>query len=148
MIRTGVLLLICSFAADGAVHRATLPSGWIQDAIDLEAASPAPIRVTISLKEKMDSLKKRALEVNDPQNPTYGQFLTNKQISETTAPSPESVATVVSWLKTNGVDFAEKGHRIEISCTPALAAKVFDTQFFRLRQPAFGQASRLTMPTA
>lgn len=114
----------------------------MKEAIDLEVTSPAPIQLTISLKENMISLKKIALDVNDPQNPAYGQFLTREEIEKTTAPSPESVATVTSWLKANGVDFTLLGHRIEISCTPALAAKVFDTHFVKLTQTAFGQASR------
>ena len=57
------------------------------------------VKVTFAVRENnMDTIRKIALDVSDPNSPNYGRYLTQTQIDEITAPAAADVAAVRSWL--------------------------------------------------
>ena len=156
MMLAPLMALFCALLAvsDASIHRVTIPTGWMQETIiESSATTEIQFKFSISMKENsIDSLKKLALDVNDPRSTNYGKFLTSNEIESMTVPSQERLSKVTSWLRDSGVvDFTVKAHRIEFECARGLAEKMFETTFVKLKQPTFGQdplyCSILSNPT-
>ena len=70
------------------------------------------VKVTFAVRENnMDTIRKIALDVSDPNSPNYGRYLTQTQIDEITAPAAADVAAVRSWLVPSLHQRMGPGHR-------------------------------------
>ena len=105
-------VLLLTFAASvvsAAPHAHTvypepaLPPGWASDSAS-QFSEAMPVRdevfkVTLAVREQnMDRIHDMALNVSTPDSSTYGQYLTQAQIDEITAPTAADVTAVRSWL--------------------------------------------------
>ena len=89
----------------------------------------------------IDAVKQIALEVSDPDSPTYGRFLSQQQLDEMTRPADADVATVARWLNAHSVHWAMRGaSNVEVSATAAQASKLLGTRFHTVHNSAHGQA--------
>lgn len=61
-----------------------------------------PVRVYLQ-QSNLENLDNLLHAVSDPDEPTYGQHYTAKQIADMFAPSQRSVAAVTSWLSEHGI---------------------------------------------
>ncbi|GJJ14188.1 hypothetical protein Clacol_008450 [Clathrus columnatus] len=87
-----------------SVHekRDAVPTGWAPVQI---LRPDTPIRVQFSLKQSnIDKLDDYLLDIAHPESENYGRLWTQKQIIETFAASPETIATVKDWLILHGLD--------------------------------------------
>ena len=87
-----LLLAVIAATAAAAPHTSypepTLPSGWVDhfsEAMGRDAASV--VKVTLAVREQnMDQIREIALDVSNPDSPTYGHYLSQAQVDEITAP--------------------------------------------------------------
>ena len=108
-----------------------------------------PVDFTISVKQtNLDVLRKTALDVSTPGHPSYGQYLTVKQIAELTAPKPEHMSTVVAWLKESGVSFEQKRELLLVKTTVNEASRLLDTSFatYTTGERSLVRASAYSLP--
>ncbi|CDO70468.1 hypothetical protein BN946_scf184569.g11 [Trametes cinnabarina] len=77
-------------------------------------------------------LIKSLLDVSDPASSKYGQHLSKAEVDQLVAPPAESVQTVTSWLKNNGIDaeaYSSAGDMLRIQISPAQANTLFNANF-------------------
>ncbi|MBW0490635.1 hypothetical protein O181_030350 [Austropuccinia psidii MF-1] len=61
------------------------------------------LTLKIGLKTRGDALlKKRLMEVSDPESPLYGQHLTFKEVRKLNSPGKETMSSVLNWLLEHG----------------------------------------------
>jgi tripeptidyl-peptidase-1 len=91
-------------------------------------------------RQNLDQLEKVALAVSDPSGPAYGQFRTQEQLDQLTAPTPQHVAAIRQFLQRAGVEATEtKGRRFEVTTTVQQASELFQTSFRTVANAATGQ---------
>lgn len=79
-------------AAYAVKERHDAPQGWTKMTSPVEFQT---ISLQIALKQQnSDALTKIALEVSDPSNPRYGQYLSAKQVRDLVASSNETIDAV------------------------------------------------------
>jgi tripeptidyl-peptidase-1 len=162
-------MLLLAFAAAAVVSAApphtvypepALPPGWASDSAS--QSSEATVRdevfkVTLAVREQnMDRIREMALDVSTPDSSTYGQYLTQAQIDEITAPTAADVTAVRSWLAAEqfeGNVVEAQGGRLFVLTAPATAmGALLKTEFRRVTNAATGQttlrASSFALPTA
>merc|ERR1712166_1467875 len=103
-----LLAMIGAFASPIASERlaiesetSSLPVGW-----ELGSRSPSsqPIRLMFGLKQQnLAQLEQTMLAVSDPESARYGQHLSNQQVHDLIAPTPDTVRTVLEWLAAHGI---------------------------------------------
>ena len=60
-------------------------------------------------EQRLDAIKKIALDVNDPDSPNYGQFLSQEQLDGLVAPAAEDMAAVKGWLDEHHLSYHQVG---------------------------------------
>ena len=166
--RSSMLLLRLLLAAITATAAATphtfylepaLPSGWVnqlsQGTIMRDAANM--VKVTLTVREQnMDKIREIALDVSNPDSPTYGHYLSQAQVDEITAPTAADVAAVRSWLTTEqfagDVEEAQAGRLFVLTAPATAVGDLLKTKFRRVANAATGQttlrASSFALPAA
>jgi len=133
-----------------------LPSGWASQFPEATVREEV-FKVTLAVREQnMDRIREMALEVSTPDSSTYGQYLTQAQIDEITAPTAADVTAVRSWLAAEqfeGDVVEAQGGRLFVLTAPATAmGALLKTEFRRVTNAATGQttlrASSFALPTA
>jgi tripeptidyl-peptidase-1 len=132
-------LLACVASASVQVHMQVqhppeLPNGWHVDAartIGLQPSNAAPSFERHLKEERLDALRKIAMDVSTPSSPHYGHHLNASAIDFLTAPSTHTVASVVSWLRTEKVRFRIHNGRsvIVTAITVGAAERLLRTKF-------------------
>ena len=158
-------MLLLAFAAAAVVSAApphtvypepALPSGWASQ-ISEATGRDEVCKVTLAVREQnMDRIREMALGVSTPGSSTYGQYLTQAQIDEITAPTAADVTAVRSWLAAEqfeGDVVEAQGGRLFVLTAPATAmGALLKTEFRRVTNAATGQttlrASSFALPTA
>merc|ERR1719401_2448600 len=78
-----------------------VPSGWTKG-----GATPREHRIELSFAVKQRGLQKlhdTLMRVSDPASESYGQHLSNEEVNTLTAPAPEHISAVTTFLKSHGV---------------------------------------------
>ncbi|KAI0834540.1 tripeptidyl-peptidase [Hypoxylon sp. FL0890] len=97
------LLLLFASAATAKVmdSLSSVPKGWTEvrqaspdDSITLRAALP---------QQHAAALEQAVLEISTPGHPNYGLHMSRDQVRAYTAPTEQSVSSVVNWLAESGV---------------------------------------------
>jgi tripeptidyl-peptidase I len=120
--------------AQAAALRVAAPAyaltGWAQDAATVEADTA--IELTLVLNgQRHSELRRAAREVSDPASPRYGQYLSQREVDELTAPRPEHVAAVHAWLSAApGVTFTVVSSTdIAVAASAGAASALLRTSF-------------------
>lgn len=107
---------------------AGVPAGW-----EFKAAAPAHMTMDmhIGLKEQnLDKLEKLALEMSDPDHPSYGKHMTKAEIDALTAPSKATVDAVTEWLASHGVPAGELNSGfMKVAVTIEKAEQMLNTKY-------------------
>ena len=83
-------------------------NGWVKDAAP--QPNSRPVFFTFVVREqRIDEVKKIALDDNNPDSAKYGQFLTQSQLDGLTMPRVEDMATVKAWLHEHGLEYRQVG---------------------------------------
>ena len=112
-------------------NRLTTPAGWTR-------LRPAPLveRLSFTLAVKgqnADKLEQRFWAVSDPDNDSFGDFMTAAEIDQLVAPSATELATIYATLAAHGISAEQvvsHGDSFDVSCTVAQAELLFATRFF------------------
>jgi len=89
------------------------------------------VKLTLYLKEDLTSLREIVRTISDPTSNTYGEYLSQKEISDITRPKQEDVKIMTSWLEENEIayqmnlDFA----KVDVWMSISEAEKTFETKF-------------------
>eukprot|EP01047_Picozoa_sp_COSAG01_P084983 COSAG01_NODE_18479_length_1073_cov_1.290554_2_plen_227_part_01 len=67
--------------------------------------------------------------VSDPASASYGEFLTTAEIMELTAPKPEDMSAVTSFLGNNGIAYQTRHSNVIAAMDVATASALFSTTF-------------------
>ena len=83
-------------------------------------------------EQRLDAIKKIALDVNDPDSPNYGQFLSQEQLDGLVAPAAEDMAAVQGWLDEHHLSYHQVGvSNLVVSTTVAEASAALTTRSYR-----------------
>ncbi|KAK3280880.1 hypothetical protein CYMTET_11302 [Cymbomonas tetramitiformis] len=80
--------------------------------------------------------------VSNPQNPRYGQYLTQDQLTDIIKAPAEALVTVVDWLKSEGVTNFQVSANLDavnVILPAPKAEKLFDTTFFEFKHSTANQ---------
>lgn len=127
-----------------------LPRGWTRTA----AASPNdPVRLRVSLKQQnLDAFYESLVQVSSPDHPRYGQHYQGHELRSLLAPTAESTATTVAWLRAHNVStIRDDGDYLFVQTDAATAGRMFDTQFAWYqhddpREPPLLRTTRYSVP--
>ena len=87
----------------GAIHKTapTVAHGWTRRG---RPDARQSITLQIGLKQpNLDRLEARLYEISAPDHPDYGQHLPSPDVAALAAPTEESYAAVLAWLRSEGV---------------------------------------------
>ena len=103
-------------------------------------------------EQRLDAIKKIALDVNDPDSPNYGQFLAQEQLDGLVAPAAEDMAAVKGWLDEHHPSYHQVGvSNLVVSTTVAEASAALTTRFHKIFNLKHSQsvvrASNYYLPT-
>ena len=103
-------------------------------------------------EQRLDAIKKIALDVNDPDSPNYGQFLSQEQLDGLVAPAAEDMAAVKGWLDEHHLSYHQVGvSNLVVSTTVAKASAALTTRFHKIFNLKHSQsvvrASNYYLPT-
>jgi pseudomonalisin len=119
----------------------------------LPSSQPITVRVVLKLQNQA-ALNQYIRDINDPNNPLYGQSLTPAQFAATYAPSSAQVQQVVSYLQGAGFsNVAVEPNNLMISAdgTVAQAEAAFNTpieQFAEFGNIVYGNTATAQVPVA
>jgi subtilase family serine protease len=114
-------------------------NGWVISPEPVGAG--AEVTVTIVVREQgAEKIRRIAHQVSDPSSPSYGDFLTSAQITDITAPRPEDMKVVTTWLESHGVGYQTRHSNVVAVMTVATASELFSTSFHTAVHPAHGQS--------
>lgn len=111
------------------------------------------VQFTLALQQQgLDKIVQVATEVSDPRSPTYTNYLVAAEVEALTAPLPQDVSVVTSWLKENNIEYTFMNQfLIDVDTPVAQAEKLFNTSWSRLANAKTGQevhrATAFTIPT-
>jgi len=92
-------------------------------------------------RQNLQHVEQVALAVSDPRSEVYGQYRTQAQLDELTAPHPQHVSQIREFLAQADATVTEvKARRFEVSCSIEEAEQLFQTQFRSLSNAATGQS--------
>jgi subtilase family serine protease len=85
----------------------------------------------------IDFMEAELLEISDPASPRYGEWKTQAEVNEATAPAPETRAAVRSWFEARGASCVDMPHSLKCHAAVGAVEKMFST-----RVSAFKQTTR------
>ena len=110
-------------------------SKWL---LSREADPFMEVEFTIALKQRnLDILDNLFWSVSDPTNPSYGHYLSRKQVSELVSPSQETREQVKQWIQTVAkreklhkelLEIEDLGDAIRVTASALLINKIFHTK--------------------
>ncbi|KAI1503372.1 tripeptidyl-peptidase 1 [Biscogniauxia marginata] len=105
----------------------SVPKGWTE----LRSASPdEPITLRIALPQQhAAALEQAVLEMSTPGHPNYGKHMDRNELRSYTAPSTQSVSSVVDWLANSNIKAFVDNDWVTISTTVENANQLLDTTF-------------------
>ena len=129
---------------------ALLACAWVRSPRPVTDAS-TPFEFTISVKQQnLDELKRIALAVSTPGNPSYGQHLEQAAIDALTAPDAADMSAVTGWLTDANIPHTVHRENVRVSTTVAAAEALLSTTVFTFTEKASGntrlRASEYTLP--
>lgn len=163
MVSFNLLLLLCSGAGlvfsqpDSApvvvesLHG--VPRGWTQvrqpipwardtddeHFVQISEASPSDVLVLrlAMVQPLLADFHQLVQNISTPGHPSYGDYLTQRDVDVWTQPSSEASDQITAWLKSEGVDadtIKLAGHIITFNVTVSTADALLDTRFYYYRQ--------------
>ncbi|KAH9899046.1 tripeptidyl-peptidase [Xylariomycetidae sp. FL2044] len=126
-----MLSLLTLFAAVATARvmdsLAAVPNGWTE----LRRASPdEPISLRIALRQQhAAALEQAVIQVSTPGHPKYGKHLSRNELRSYTAPTEQTVSTVVNWLTENNAETYVKNDWITFSTDVATANDMLNATF-------------------
>jgi hypothetical protein len=111
-----------------ASHSTHVPAGWKKLG---KVSVDEPLHLTFALKQQnLDKLQKVFFAVSDPESPSYGKYLTGKEVNQLVAPSQETVNVVSSWLSQNGAKNIDNtlSDYLEVDLPAHLAESLLQTE--------------------
>jgi len=127
-----LLLLTVSSASRFVFHnRMDVPEPWqrVGRAHGLQRQE-----ITIALKQQnLALLNEIFVNVSDPQNSMYGQFLSREEILDIVSPPQHQVHRVLDWLHTYGIDRVSikvLGDAIQVRVAVSVLESMLHTQFY------------------
>jgi hypothetical protein len=122
-------LLASASAFDGTViSQMAYPEDW--KILPNEPRSSLPVKITLAVQEQnLDRVLEIAREVSDPKSARYGEFLTQIQLDEMTAPLAEDMGNVTGWLDTHALEYTVDRSNVHVVTDIPTAQNLFDTQF-------------------
>jgi subtilase family serine protease len=148
------ILALCLLATASASVLHSEPgygNGWVKDAAPQPDSRPVSFTIVVR-EQRLDAIKKIALDVNDPDSPNYGQFLSQEQLDGLVAPAAEDMAAVKGWLDEHHLSYHQVGvSNLVVSTTVAKASAALTTRFHKIFNLKHSQsvvrASNYYLPT-
>lgn len=112
------------------------PKGYIA-VMKAEAHTPLTLHLALTPRNE-DGLIDKLYRVSNPKSPEYGKYLSNDQVAEYMAPTPEASSAVNDWLSSNGVKSeaaTPAGDWLKLTTTVAQANALFDADFTVFAHP-------------
>ncbi|KAI1639158.1 tripeptidyl-peptidase 1 [Biscogniauxia mediterranea] len=105
----------------------SVPKGWAE----VRPASPEePISLRIALPQQhAAALEQAVLEMSTPGHPNYGMHMNRNELRSYTAPTEQSVSSVVDWLASSNIKALVDNDWITFSTTVETANELLDTTF-------------------
>ncbi|KAI5920444.1 tripeptidyl-peptidase 1 [Camillea tinctor] len=105
----------------------SVPKGWAE----VRSASPEePISLRIALPQQhAAALEQAVLEMSTPGHPNYGMHMNRNELRSFTAPTAQSVNSVVDWLAESNIKALVDNDWITFSTTVGTANELLDTTF-------------------
>ncbi|EPQ51643.1 subtilisin-like protein [Gloeophyllum trabeum ATCC 11539] len=112
--------------------RSHIPAGWSHTHRH-DPVAVLPLRIGL-VQSNMDKLEKLLLDVSGPESANYGKHWSAGKVSQTFAPSRETVDTVRDWLTGSGIEASRvklSGARtwIELNATVEEAERLLNTEY-------------------
>ncbi|KAI2624115.1 subtilisin-like protein [Xylaria nigripes] len=108
----------------------SVPTGWSKLR---DAKSDQLVKLRIALEQPgLDRFEQTLYDISTPQRPLYGQHLSREEVRELMQPAEESIAAVLRWLRSVGIeegDIENDGEWINFKATVSKAANMLDTRF-------------------
>jgi subtilase family serine protease len=122
------VLVAVAGASNDFVSEMPYPEDWAiipnKPVLDLN------LKFTLAIKEQnLDRVLDIARAVSDPSSATYGQFVTQAQLDELTAPAAQDVAAVTEWLDAQAVNYTVRHSNVFVNTNVLAAEKLFSTNF-------------------
>lgn len=115
-----------------------VPDGW-----HLESSAPADHGLDLHIRlreENLDVLQQHLLEVSDPKHANYGKHLSKGDVDALTAPKNDTIDSVTSWLRSNGVDVGEaKSGYLQVTVSVGQAKKLLNADYAVYKHSATGR---------
>ncbi|KAL8707248.1 MAG: hypothetical protein Q9220_007691 [cf. Caloplaca sp. 1 TL-2023] len=108
-----------------------IPQGWHQG-----GSPPAAqrLRFRIALKqEDAYGFEQHVLAISDPDDPKYGQHMSQDDLKSMLRPSSDASAAILGWLHTEGVpssDIEDTGDWVNFHVSTVEAERILDTKFY------------------
>lgn len=107
-----------------------IPSGWTKLR---DANGDQWIKLRIALEQpNLDKFEQTLYNISYPLHPLYGQHLSREELRYLVSPTGESIAAVLGWLRTAGVDeknIEKDGEWINFKATVSKASELLGTEF-------------------
>ncbi|HLH76230.1 MAG TPA: protease pro-enzyme activation domain-containing protein, partial [Candidatus Binataceae bacterium] len=106
------------------------PAAAIQNAVVGTAEGSRQLTLSVSLKPRAAAALAQLLaDLHDPSSPRYHRWLSGAEFSARFGPAPATVASVVQWLKAQGlvVEMAPRGGQIRFNGTVSAVQRAFQT---------------------
>ena len=124
-----VLPVLSLPTALAAVHEklAAAPNGW-SPVVSTKALGSRTF--TVALKDDLQGLEEKLLDVSTPGSPNYGKFLSKSEVDALFPPSEEGANKVVAWLKGSGISkYRVEGRFVDFDADIATVNRVLNASY-------------------
>eukprot|EP00039_Didymoeca_costata_P027748 m.19110 g.19110 ORF g.19110 m.19110 type:complete len:549 (+) comp6486_c0_seq1:28-1674(+) len=130
-------------ALEDDVSLERLQQGWTSEG---PASSATTFQVMFAVKQRnVDALEETLLRVSDPDSESYGKHMTMGQVKALIAPAKDSILTVKSFLRKNGVrDCETNGDIIRCVATLKQMESMLDVKMHSFRHKSNATVVRAT----
>lgn len=144
MLSSRLLALLATAAAARVMDQVpSVPKGWTE----VRQASPEePITLRIALPQQhADALEQAVVEMSTPGSPDYGKHMSRLELRAYTAPTEQSVSSVVGWLAGSNIAASVDNDWITFTTDVGTANELLDTTFAWYQYSAGGSPKLRTL---
>lgn len=127
-MRFSFLVLYASAATAKVMDSlASIPKGW---SVVAQASPDELVSLRVGLPQQhAAALEQAVLEISTPGHPNYGLHLSRNQVRAYTAPTEQSVSSVVDWLAKSGIKSSVNNDWISFTTDVKTANELLDAKF-------------------